>query len=204
MKKIGIFSGTFDPVHDGHLAMAHTALRQLSLDKIFFLVEPRPRRKQGVRALEHRIAMTQLAIADEAKFGCLVLNQARFTAHETMPLLTARFGEAELYLLMGDDMLSHLISWPHVDELLQSVHFVIARRRLDIADATGHLEMLQATKGVRVQYDFVEPSRETVSSQKIRQSLRHGFVPEGLSSAVHDYIATHRLYRAQRSLSTKS
>src|SRR5258708_1287895 len=90
VKKIPIFAGTFDPVHEGHLAFAQAALEE-GLEKVMFLVEPRPRRKQGVRALEHRTAMVQLAIADEPQLSTIVLEQARFSVNETLPVLRARF-----------------------------------------------------------------------------------------------------------------
>ncbi|MBI3337871.1 adenylyltransferase/cytidyltransferase family protein [Candidatus Saccharibacteria bacterium] len=119
--RIGIYSGTFDPVHDGHIAFANAALKQCNLDKIFFLVEPRPRRKQGVKAFEHRTEMVRLAIKNEHSLGSIVLNQQRFTPADTLPLLTERFKGADLYMLIGDDMLDHLAGWPHVECLLQSV-----------------------------------------------------------------------------------
>ncbi|MCA9332160.1 adenylyltransferase/cytidyltransferase family protein, partial [Candidatus Saccharibacteria bacterium] len=52
MKKVGIYAGSFDPIHKGHIALAEQAIQQCGQDKVFFMVEPRPRRKQGVKALE--------------------------------------------------------------------------------------------------------------------------------------------------------
>src|SRR5688572_16122728 len=107
-KRVGIYAGTFDPVHVGHMAFAEQALEACNLDKIFFLVEPRPRRKQGVRALEHREAMVRLATAKNDKYGVIQLEQTNFSVEETLPKLQALFEGAELHFLMGEDVFAHL------------------------------------------------------------------------------------------------
>src|SRR5688572_18703158 len=142
IKKIGIFSGTFDPIHEGHLAFAQAALEQ-GLEKVWFLVEPRPRRKQGVRALEHRQAMVGLAIESEPKFGQIMLEQARFTAHETLPVLQARFKGRQLVLLFGDDVLSHIADWPDVQKLVQAIELMIAVRKDEAEKVVDNLKYLE-------------------------------------------------------------
>jgi nicotinate-nucleotide adenylyltransferase len=124
-KRVGIYAGTFDPIHEGHLAFAKQALQTSTLDKIFFLVEPRPRRKQGVRALEHREAMVRLAVADNPCLGIIQLEHSNFTVEETLPKLQALFEGAELHFLMGEDVFAHLNAWPNVNELLASSSFII-------------------------------------------------------------------------------
>jgi len=194
LKKVGIFSGTFDPVHNGHLAFARTALEQCQLDRVYFLVEPRPRRKQGVKAFEHRCNMVQLAIKDDPNLGNIVLEQARFTPHETLPVLQARFKNAELYLLMGDDMLAHILSWPHVDELLSSARFVVAKRQWEVAATKRQLKLIAEVKNITLNYDFIAPAEDSVASSKIRYGLRHGHQPKGLPAAVAEYIEANGLY----------
>jgi nicotinate-nucleotide adenylyltransferase len=128
LKKFGVFAGTFDPLHNGHLAFARQALRS-GLDKVYFLPEPRPRRKQGVRALEHRQGMIEVAIQDDTRLGLIKLEQARFTPYETLPVLQQRFPNAEIVLLFGDDVLRHIADWPRIAELADSVRLLIATRR---------------------------------------------------------------------------
>lgn len=193
MKRVGIFSGTFDPVHNGHLQFAHDALKAGSLDKIFFLVEPRPRRKQGVKAFEHRLRMVQLAVADETRFGTIVLEQARFTPHETLPILQARFVGAELHLLMGDDMLKYLGDWPHVDGLIRSSHFIIGVRR-DADEAVRRIKTIEETRGLRFHYRIFQSSLSEASSSRARQALRRGESPDSVPAPVKRYIQKHGLY----------
>lgn len=194
MQRVGIFSGTFDPVHDGHVAFARQALRAYKLDRIFFLVEPRPRRKQGVKAFQHRQKMVDLAIADDPSFGSIVLEQARFTVHQTLPILQARFKGSELFMLMGDDMLHHLGDWPHVDELLKQVGFLIGRRRISQADARAHVEALEAARGLKLQYEIFQSEHSEYASSKIRLNYKKGQTPQGLNPQVKAYIDQAGLY----------
>lgn len=194
MKKVGIYSGTFDPVHDGHIAFARDAIKQRGLDKVFFLVEPRPRRKQGVKAMEHRVAMVQLAIKDDDKLGSIVLEQQRFTATDTLPVLTERFKGAELYLLMGDDMLSHFASWPHVEELIRGVKFVIGIRKFTRTEVNRRLKIIQRTRGLALDYSLFKASKSEHASTSIRMSFRKGKVPAGVNPAVAKYIQQEGLY----------
>ena len=68
VKRIGIFAGTFDPVHKGHISFALQAIEAAGLDEVVFLPEPRPRHKQSVTDQSHRIAMINLAIKAYPKF----------------------------------------------------------------------------------------------------------------------------------------
>lgn len=194
MAKIGIYSGTFDPIHEGHISLAKIALEQGKLDKIFFLVEPRPRRKQGVKAFEHRTEMVRLAIKKEPKFGSIVLNQQRFTPADTLPLLTERFKGAELYMIMGDDMLDHLSGWPHVEYLLRAVSFIISVRQSDEIKIRKIVKDLERTRGLEFHYQIIANDFPKVSSSKIKRAIRLGQVPVGLSRPVLNYIKKKRLY----------
>jgi nicotinate-nucleotide adenylyltransferase len=194
MKKVGIYAGSFDPVHEGHIALAEQALEQCGLDKVFFLVEPRPRRKQGVKSLDHRQQMVQIAIDRYPKFGSILLEQTRFNVVDTMPLLRARFKGAELHLLMGDDVLQHLSSWPHVADLVHSAKFIIGVRRGSERQTIDHLLALQQTRGLQLQYRIFIAPHEEYSSSKIRLQFKRGQTIVGLSPAVHRYIIQHHLY----------
>ncbi|MDB5185490.1 MAG: Cytidyltransferase-related protein [Candidatus Saccharibacteria bacterium] len=194
VSRVGIYAGTFDPIHAGHLAFARQAMTACNLEKVFFLVEPRPRRKQGVKALEHRTAMVQLAIADQPRMGVIMLEQSRFNVTETMPKLRKRFEGAELYLLMGDDVVNHLAHWPHVDELLNSVNFVVGIRNEKEQKVRATLATLKRTRGMHLNYELFESTFPKYSSASIRLSIKRGKEPNGLLPVVQDYIAEHNLY----------
>lgn len=195
MPGVGIFSGTFDPVHNGHLQFARDALKLANLEKVFFMVEPRPRRKQGVKAFEHRLRMVQLAVKDDPALGTIELYQDQFTPHETMPVLQARFKGADLYLLMGDDMLAHLGGWPHVDELIKSTHFIVGIRGEE-EKALRYISTLEKTRGLNLRHYIFKSTYSGVSSSNVKTALRrHGVSPD-LPQEVSEYIKTHKLYTA--------
>lgn len=196
-KRVGIFSGTFDPVHNGHLRFAADAIQQAALDKVFFLVEPQPRRKQGVKAFEHRQAMVQMAVSNSPKLGSIVLEQLRFTPHETLPLLEARFKGAQLCLLMGDDMLAHLIDWPRVDSLIKVCEFVIGRRRGTKQEIKEQVESISRTRNIKLKYRLFDSGLPTVSSSLIKAELRKGKNPNGLPAEVKNYIEFNGLYASK-------
>ncbi|MES2971770.1 MAG: adenylyltransferase/cytidyltransferase family protein [Patescibacteria group bacterium] len=194
-KRIGIFAGTFDPVHAGHLAFAEEALKN-GLEKVMFLPEPRPRRKQGVRALEHRVAMVQLSIAENPRLGTIILEQARFTPHETLLLLQARFVGYQLVLLFGDDVISHIAHWPHVETLLTATELLIASRHEDAKLLQANLEALEQARALKFRYRIVYPDQEHISSSALRLKLKHGHTVSDLPQSVKKYIDQNKLYAA--------
>ena len=192
-QRIGIFSGTFDPVHDGHVGFAEAAIKDAKLDRVYFMVERRPRRKQGVKAFEHRQAMVQLAIDDRAQLGSIITEQPQFSAHETLPLLRKRFGDVTLVLLAGDDMLSHMNDWPHVEELFKEVEFVFGVRGQK-ALALKRIQTIQETRGISFEYSFIEPGLNNVSSSRIRSQIKHSERPSYVHERVAKYIESEGLY----------
>lgn len=195
-KRIGIYSGTFDPIHDGHIAFADEALKRFGLDKVFFLAEPRPRRKQGVKSFEHRVEMVRKALKNHPQFGQIVLEQQRFTPHETLPILAARFKGAQLYMLIGDDVLYHLADWPHVEELIDACEVIVGVRG-DLAETEEQLRVLTKVRSLPLKHHAFVAAKPEYASSAIRASLRRGKEPAGLNPSVKRYIARHGLYTPQ-------
>jgi nicotinate-nucleotide adenylyltransferase len=194
MKQVGVFAGTFDPIHEGHLAFAGQAIKQCGLDKVFFLVEPRPRRKQGVRALEHREAMVRLAIEGRDEFGIIMLEQANFSVEETLPKLRALFEGAEIHFLMGEDIVMHLNDWPHVEDLLDSSSFILGVREGDAKKVETVLESIKRARGISFPIKLITTDEYAVSSSKIRLAYKKGIQPLGISEKVAGYIEANKLY----------
>jgi nicotinate-nucleotide adenylyltransferase len=193
-KRVGIYAGTFDPIHEGHLAFAKQALQTSTLDKIFFLVEPRPRRKQGVRALEHREAMVRLAVADNPCLGIIQLEHSNFTVEETLPKLQALFEGAELHFLMGEDVFAHLNAWPNVNELLASSSFIIGIRKNDEKKTVQVLKKLEKTRGIKFKTDIIVTQHHEITSSNIRLALKRGQIPSGLIPEISNYLKENKLY----------
>src|SRR5437868_3133041 len=104
MARIGIFPGTFDPVHKGHIAFCLSAAARANLDSVILLPEAEPRRKQPRATFAHRWNMIQEAVADYAQIDARTLPSRQFTVAETLPELRALFPGMQLVLLAGSDV----------------------------------------------------------------------------------------------------
>ncbi|MBP7807130.1 adenylyltransferase/cytidyltransferase family protein [Candidatus Saccharibacteria bacterium] len=181
-KKIGLYSGVFDPIHNGHIAFAELALQQGRVDQVYFMVEPQPRRKQNVTSLEHRLAMVEAATKDKPKLNVLSIDQPTFSARQTLPLLQATFPGASLCLLMGSDLFGFVEAWSDYAQLRPAVSFGVARRRSDTVDESK-----------LVPGDWlVDSPHPHVSSSQIRSSVAAS--QDVLPQDAINYLVQNKLY----------
>lgn len=190
-KKVGIYSGTFDPVHHGHIAFARRAAHQLGLDKVYFLVEPEPGHKQQAQSLRHRLNMTWLALQDYPELELLPAQQQKFTVSQTLPWLEEKFEEAELHLLMGTDLFNKVHTWPGFDQLKRRLTFVVGQRAdHDSSDSSVEHQSIQA--------ELADLTSSAVRSLKSNQLA--GLVPD----TVAQYINAEGLYEPDSAASSAS
>lgn len=186
--RLGIFGGTFDPVHVGHLAIARAALEAVPLDRVLFVPARRsPLKDRGPFAGEaDRLAMLQLAIADEPRFAVLDDELEREGPSYTVDTIDRLAGEDELFLILGSDALIDFPRWREPERIARLATLLVADRPgapLPAPDAR-----------VRV---FDAP-RLDISSRELRaraargRSLRY-LVPE----AAWRHIEARGLYRAE-------
>jgi nicotinate (nicotinamide) nucleotide adenylyltransferase len=140
--------------------------------------------------------MVQLAIKDQKRFGDIILEERRYTVADTLPQLKARFKGAELYMLIGDDLLARLSDWPNVEDLLLNMHFIIGIRKSSRQEVLRRLKVLQNTRGFAVQFELLDSPLPGYSSSNIRRALKSGHTPKGLIGPVEDYIEANGLYAA--------
>ncbi len=188
-RRIGIFGGTFDPPHIGHLLLALDALDHLQLERLVLVPAARQplKQEQAMSEPAHRLAMTRLFAESDPRLEVDALEVDRgglsFTV-DTVRALRRAHPDAEFLLLMGADTAESLPKWREPEALALLVEVAIAGRG-------GHRP---APEGFRTQY---LPSRRVdVSATEIRERVRQGrsirgFVPD----AVAAYIAAHQLYR---------
>jgi nicotinate-nucleotide adenylyltransferase len=190
--RIGIYSGTFNPVHSGHVTFALQTLQAANLDKIYFLPERRPRYKKHVEHYGHRVAMIRQALQLHPKLEVLETDDVSFTVSRTLPRLELRFPGAELVFLMGSDVVTHLQTWPNAEMLLQRCELAIGLR----AEAPWHeLRLrLSALPIERSHIHIVESYAPDVSSKQVRQGLRERRYVRGLLSSVVHYSNRNWLY----------
>lgn len=194
--KIGIYPAAFDPVHSGHVAFAKAAQVAYSLDKIYFLPEPRPRHKQGVKAFEHRVNMVHLIAANDPTLGVINLDTPEFDIRYVWPTITARFLGAELFMLLGNTPIRRLAAWPHTTEFgRQAPIFIVAERHEKPIKPT--IDELLQTKKLDLPYEVLPPTYETHSNSYIRSQLKLGKKPKAVPYEVYEYILRNGLYRSE-------
>jgi nicotinate-nucleotide adenylyltransferase len=184
MAKIGIFSGTFDPVHDGHIAFALGAQQAAGLDRVILLPERCPRGKADCTPLTHRAAMLELAVRPHPQLAVLQVQSEQFLVARTLPELRALFLHDELFLLLGSDVAKGLPYWPSLSALLDEMQLIIGVRGRDEQGALTAL--LAAVPGVR---NIFTPSPQPhATSSSVREGTASAL------PAVTAYIAAHDLY----------
>lgn len=207
---IGVWGGTFDPVHYGHLRTALELCQQLKLEQVRFVPCQQPVHKERVYAsAEHRLAMLRLACDDQAPFVVddreLIRSTPSFMI-DTLISLRKEFPSMPLVLLMGSDAFVNLPVWHRWLQLLHYAHIVVVNRpgyRLEVGsklqslldkhklDHTASLGQ-QLAGGILIQTTTALDISATVIRNQIRAKLSPRFL---LPDTVHDYINTHQLYR---------
>ena len=128
--RIGVFGGSFDPVHHGHLAIALAALETVPLDRIIFVPARRSPLKEGapVASEVDRLAMLERAVNGEGRFLVSHLELERPAPSYTVDTLGSLAAEGRLFLILGADAAADLGRWRHPDRIRQLATLVVARR----------------------------------------------------------------------------
>ena len=130
MTRIGVFGGTFDPVHVGHLSIAQAALECVPLDRVIFVPTRRsPLKDRGPFAAEQdRLAMLRLATADEPRFTVSTIELDREGTSYTVDTLERLKDEGDLYLVMGADAVSEFHRWRSPERIRELAVLLVASR----------------------------------------------------------------------------
>lgn len=187
--RIAIFGGTFDPVHDAHLAVAREAADSCGMDRVMFVPAKSPPHKIGdIHAdFDDRFRMVELACQADVRFEASRIEDrpGRSYSVDTAALVRRQLGEAAtLFFLIGADAFAEIQSWHRWQELAKLVEFIVVsrpRRNFDVPE------------GVSVQR--LDTLELPVSSSAIRSSLQRGELDVPIPEAVREYIRKHQLYR---------
>lgn len=197
--RIGVFGGTFDPPHIGHLILADEAFYQLKLDRLLWVLTPDPPHKQGhpITPMPLRLDLVHAAIDSNPKFELSTVEIDRPGPHyavDTVRLLGLEFPAAQLFYIIGGDSLHDLPMWYHPIEFLSLIDGLGVLRRPDDEIDLIHLE--EAIPGIRQKINWIRAPLLEISSSQIRERVEKGqgyhyYLPEKVLSL----IRSHGLYR---------
>lgn len=199
-KRIGIFGGTFDPIHFGHLIIAEELREVFKLDKVIFIPSGTPSHKdlQKVSNSEHRYNMVRIAIEKNPYFELSRLELDRNGNTYTIDTIRQLKGiyptETELFFIIGADVVPELITWKQYEDLFLECEFIAVKRPdLNIGKFLNDIDYLVSTYSVKI--NTAEVSLIEISSTSIRERVKTNrsvkyMLPEGVES----YIIEKKLY----------
>ncbi|MDQ6638124.1 MAG: nicotinate-nucleotide adenylyltransferase [Pseudomonadota bacterium] len=192
MKRVGLFGGSFDPVHNAHIALARLAMDELGLDEVRWIPVGQPSQKsRRLSDAADREAMVRLAVAGEPRFVVDRIELRRrgvsYTLDTVRELAAAEPG-TEWVLILGQDQYASLHTWRDWREL-------VARVTLAIANRPGAEPVINA-QIARVPHQMVSLPMMDVSSTEVRRRVAAGLsVADLVPEAVASYIERRQLYR---------
>ena len=191
MKKIGIYAGTFDPPHNGHISFALQAAKTARLEKIYFAVEPKPRYKKNVTNLRKRREMINIAINNHPVLAQLALKDEHFSVDETLPEIQNMFDGYGLVMLFGSDVFCHIPSWNSANTLASACDFVVSVRNSD-----DTIAVKQAAKVLGIKPLIIDSHYPNLSSKQIRQHIEQSNMVDNLPLGIPKYIQSKHLYKS--------
>jgi nicotinate-nucleotide adenylyltransferase len=200
--RVGVFGGTFDPVHYGHLILAEQCREQARLDEVWFVPAARPPQKEerAVTRFDRRVEMLALALAGNPTFRVQELENERpgpsYTA-DTLAELRRRHPGAELFLLLGSDSLVDLPTWREPRRLVEQAGLLaVARPGTPVLSAEELRARLGLPPEVALHLEVVRAPLVDISSRDLRRRVAEGrSIRYFLPRPVECYIAEKRLYR---------
>ncbi len=195
--RLGVFGGTFDPVHMGHLVLAEQCREQARLDQVLFIPAARPPHKQTVvlTSYAERVEMLALAISGQPAFRIDDLEKNRpgpsYTV-DTLSQLQEKYAGAELHLLIGADTLHDLPQWHQPARILELAGLlVVPRPGFEVLDASAVKKMLALSDSITLRYQVCPIPFLDIASRDLRRRIAQGqsiryLVPRAAEAYVRD------------------
>lgn len=191
-RSVGIYVGTFDPVHTGHVTFALQALKSANLDRVVFIPERQPRQKEGVEHFGHRVAMLKRALLPHPQLDVLELVDIRISAIRTLPKLKQLFAGDQLVFLFGSDVVAGMNFWPGIERILKDSGLVIGLRKH--ANAQRIKAEISSWQSQPATLLIVPSFAPDVTSGDVREALYKRRPVKGLLSSVERYSNRNWLY----------
>jgi nicotinate-nucleotide adenylyltransferase len=195
---IALLFGSFNPVHNGHLAMAHAALQSGKCDEVWFVVSPHNPLKDftTLAPANDRANMVSLALMHEERMKlCSIefdMPKPSYTIH-TIYKLKEEYPSFNFHILCGTDVVNSLPAWYKFEELIQEVKFLVCSREIENQFAQHTL-----VQDYSEQFDFIAFEAMDVSSTQIRENLVNTGNSAQVTEQVLAFILSHGLYGCNR------
>lgn len=208
--RLGVFGGTFDPVHLGHLQLAQLAIKEVGLSKLLFIPAAQPPHKHGViTPMKHRVAMLELICQGNTHLACDTIERdlprPSYTV-DTLSELKKRYPKsAEMYFVLGGDAFLDIMTWKAYTTLISMVRIVVSPRlgysnhllysflkQLGYTHKDGRWQGQNGQKEITV---LSEPPRRVCSSKLRKVIAEGGDTSSLLSDDVAGYIEENNLYK---------
>jgi nicotinate-nucleotide adenylyltransferase len=191
-RRVGIYSGSFDPIHKGHISYALTAIQDANLDEVYFVPETLPRHKPGITHIAHRLSMLRLATRAHKNLKVLELPDKRFSVASTMPRIEKKFLNDDLLFMVGSDVLTHMPRWPLINEMLARVGLIVSLR--DGADLNQVLHSATTMPRPLKELHIIDSLEPHMNSALIRRKYRTGKDSVSVLPSINRYIKKNWLY----------
>ncbi|MBN2143288.1 MAG: nicotinate (nicotinamide) nucleotide adenylyltransferase [Candidatus Aureabacteria bacterium] len=193
--KIGIFGGTFDPVHVGHVQCARFVLDEQSLDEILFVVSGNPpHKRRKITSVSHRLRMLELSLQNDPKLAVShieIKRSAPYYSIETMRLFKKEQPQTRFFFILGDDNMGSIHTWHDYQSFIEENEFILLKRETDFPE---NFRLTEKEKE-KIKTHAVNSPTMPCSSTMIREKIkRKESVSEWIDPKVFDYILAHHLY----------
>jgi nicotinate-nucleotide adenylyltransferase len=187
-KRVGIFAGSFDPIHDGHLAVVESAIKNIGLDRVLIMVEKNPWSSKKPISIEHRKNMVNLAIENIDNVKQLELEDDRFDLEKTLPQIEYLYQGSELHFIFGADVFLQInkTNWPGLKKLLEHKIVVFERSNISEEEITGHSIKL----GIAVSIFPSQHPHHSSTDVRRKPHNKHIWLPSNIAK----YIDENELY----------
>lgn len=206
MKKIGIFGGTFNPVHNTHVEMAKAALKKGGLDEVWVMPAKVPPHKLGMKIVadSYRFEMVKLALTGEKNIFPsdyeLVRDRVSYTS-DTLISLKEDYPDDEFTLIIGGDSVLYLEDWHEPQIIFDNADILyISRIGSESGKCLSHIDNVLKKKFENVRMKEIRFSATSISSTEIRKFISEGIKDAsllGIDEKVMDYILSNNLYKEE-------
>ncbi|MDR2860516.1 MAG: nicotinate-nucleotide adenylyltransferase [Elusimicrobiota bacterium] len=191
MKKIAVFGGSFDPVHKAHIEIACLAMKEFSLENIFFVPAwTAPHKKGHFASPKQRLEMLEIALSKFPEFEISLYEigqKEKIFSYQTLDHFKETYPNDEIFMIIGSDSLNDLPAWKNIDYLAKKYRFIAAPRSGALADQNAkYLDRCL----------FIDRTFENISSTQIRNLISAGDIKakDYLNEEVYEYIKQNGLY----------